>query len=60
MCLSGARGTVVGIGDIDDIEVGVVYGGADSLEPHLVALCWVGESLVIEGGLGDIEQRIHQ
>lgn len=60
MCLRGESDTVVGIGDIDDIEVGVVYGGTDALETHLVALCWIGCSLVIQRGLGDIEERIHQ
>lgn len=60
MCLRGVRVTVVGVGDIDDVEVGVVDGGADALEAHLVALCWVGQSLVAQRGLGDIEQRIDQ
>lgn len=60
VCLRGWTVTVVGIGDIDDIEVGVVDGGADPLEAHLVALCWIGQSLVAKRGLGDIEERIHQ
>ena len=59
-CLRGRRVTVVRIGDIDDVEVGVVDGSADTLETHLVALCWIGQSLVAQRGLRDIEERIHQ
>ena len=59
MCLRGVRVTVVGVGDIDDVEVGVVDGGADALEAHLVALATL-HAFAVEGGLGDVDQCVHQ
>lgn len=53
------RYTIIGIGGIEYIEIGIVDGGGESLQSHLIAI-WTGEAFAVEGGLGDVEKGVDQ
>lgn len=57
-CLRGEEGTVIGIGSVSDVEVGIVDGGGHSLHAHPVPLG--GGTALGEGGLGDVEERVDE
>ncbi len=56
-CLDGGGSTVVGIGSVGDVEVGVVDGSGNSAKSHAVALVVVAFG---EGGLGDVEEGVDE
>ena len=54
------KSTIIGIIEIEDIEVGVVEDGGESFQLHFGGEIGVGESFGVEGGFGDIEEGIEE
>lgn len=57
-CLNTGRSTVVGVSCVEDVEIGVVDGGRETLHAHLVAVTL--QTLAVEGSLGDIKEGVDQ
>ena len=58
LCIKGR--TIVGVIDVDNVEVGVIDGSSESFEPHFVVFGEAVLSFIIDGGLGQIEKRIDE
>ena len=54
------RGTVVWVVQIQHVQVGVVDGGGESLQPHFVRVGMGCESFIMDGGFRYVEEGVDQ